>query len=247
MLLVPLTVSFILKFNSKQFDYSNECKLGKGDFGCVISAEVGGNEIAIKNQELSKEAIIDLTVILYSTSKSLKHVVPAVSATLKHMSITFGMPKMPTDGAIIWLGEPVGALKMIWDRIREQTLLDIIEGVKELNKVGIRHSDIRLPNILLDKEARAYVADFSTSLLVKPLNVSFYSKRKLDDDLFRDFDFTGIRVQNFYTFFKKLNIKVENDWEKILLEFKKPEEKAMTTVRMAELIGEGFFRMNDKN
>ena len=248
MLLIPLTTSLILPFDSKQINRIDKCHFARGGYGTICSAEIKGNQIAIKKQKLCQLAVNDLTVILYSTSKSIKNVIPAALVTLITQSISFGMPRLPTDANIVWIDEPQDALKKdIWHKVNEQTVLDVINGIKGLNEIGVLHKDIHNGNVLLDFQGRAFISDFSFANFVQPLTENYYNQRQLNDGMYCDYEGSRSSISNFQLFFKHRNIRVQNDWERIITDFSIPEKKAMTTVRLAELIEEGAYTIASSN
>ena len=150
LVLIPLTASIILSFDSKKLDISNQCYIGSGGFGTVCSAEVNGNHLAIKKQRLEEQQVNDLTTILFATSKTVVHVVPTVLVTLSKKAISFGMPRLPADAKVIRF-EPQDPLKKaVLEQVGEHTLIEIVHGIANLNKIGIFKSDNKLANVLLD-------------------------------------------------------------------------------------------------
>ena len=247
-LFIPLTTAFVLPFDSKKIDYSNNCLLGSGAFGTVCSAKINGMQIAVKNQELDFVSVNDLSVILYSTSKSPKQVIPTIFVTITEKSVIFGLPKMVSHLGIIFGREPKDALeKDVWNKTGEHTLIDIVKGISELNKIGIKHNDIQFSNIMLNTEGRAYIIDFSASEFIKPLTEDFYNQRNSDDDIYNEIYETKLIIKDSLSILKRRKIDFKNNWQEILKEFSKSEREAKTTARIAKLIEEGAYKLPGKN
>ena len=125
-----------------------------------------------------------MNTILFSSSKAVEHLVPTVSVTLAKQTISFGMPKLPTDAQVIMFGPENPSKKAVYEQIGQHTLIDKVNSMANLNKIGILKADNKLSNVLLDAQGRAYIADFSCSTLVKTLTEDFYSERHVEDEIF---------------------------------------------------------------
>ena len=157
------------------------------------------------------------------------------------------MPKFATDARIIEDSLPLDLLKQnVYVKIDEQALLDVLNGISELNHIGIFKQDNTLENILLDDEGRAYIADFSRSVFVKPLSENFYKQRKIFDLVFYDLVYLVMPIEIFKEFLERRNISLQNDWSKIVNELKKPTQEALTTVTLAKLVENDTFRLQGK-
>ena len=248
LLLLPLANSLIIPFDSKLIDYSDSSHLGKGAFGVVSSVKINNHSYAAKKQSYREEAINELSIMLFAASNSSKYVIPITFAFLTRSEVTIGMPKMTSNAYIINKSRLRlnSQEKLAASRITDETFFDLLSGVAELNKMGIFRADNKLENTLLDQNGRAFVADFSTSLLVTPLSVDYY--RLYKGNFMMTFDMTGFSeiAESFETFFKNRKIKSNLDWKKLKQEFTAEDADRMSTVHLVRLLREGKYRKFDE-
>ena len=244
-LLLPLASSLILPFDDKQVDYSNTDQFAFGLFGQISTVEIDGEQFAIKTQQYSEEAIVEIATMLFVHLLSIQHVTPALFVTFTNENTLIGMEKMPSDAEVIEMNlEDMSAeQELVLSQINEQTLINIIEGVAKLNEIGIYKTDNYLNNILLNIDGSPSICDFSKTEFLTPISTVDYYSRKGEGWIFTDYKQIKKLIHSFLTFFESYRMFLENDWSKISEEFGREFNDAKTTVYISKLIREGAFRL----
>ncbi|RME58578.1 MAG: serine/threonine protein kinase [Candidatus Dadabacteria bacterium] len=162
------------KFLSSRFEYIKT--LGKGAAAHVYlvkDTERMGEKVALKVLT-NKKAFDEHTVERFRREFN-------VSKTISHPNIVKAYDFIPFDDTIAytmeWVdGESLAALfKKITFSIEEVEViaLQILEGLSALHKRGITHRDIKLENILLNKDGQVKISDLG---LVKSLDAKKLTK-----------------------------------------------------------------------
>ncbi|KAL8470111.1 hypothetical protein ACS0TY_032833 [Phlomoides rotata] len=148
-------------------DFNVSCKIGQGGFGCVYYGELRGQKAGIKKMEMqaSKEFLAELKVLTHVHHVNLVHLIGYCvegSLFLVYEYIDNGNLSQHLRG--VKHHEPLG-----WST-RVQIALDSARGLEYIHEHTIPlyiHRDIKSPNILIDHNFRAKVADFGLTKLTQ--------------------------------------------------------------------------------
>ncbi|CAM6011110.1 unnamed protein product [Sphagnum balticum] len=156
----------ILKTATRDFHQSN--KLGEGGFGIVYKGVLSnGGELAIKLLKKSKQGVTEfLNEIVLLTSVKHKNLVTLKGCCLHGVQrlLVYEFVENQNLAEVLW-GD--NYLQLDWPR-RFNICVGIARGLSYLHEDShqrIIHRDIKAPNILLDKQFNAKIADFGLARL----------------------------------------------------------------------------------
>ena len=235
---IPVLAAYILPHDRKQIDSEDNCAFGVGAFGKVCSIIIDSHEFVIKTPHRRNFEEQEIASLLYTASRSTPFVIRPALVSFSSRGFKLGMPKM--------LGNLCSAMRnneINRQIITEQTLIDVIDGIAELRKIGIAHKDVHDENVVLDALGHVYIIDFGLSRFI-PIETLERNERC---DLYENLDnrqFTYYIKKAFFDFFKYNSIKVENDWQHIfkLLDENNFDRKTFSWV--AEQIKNNYFKLN---
>ncbi|KAK4857703.1 hypothetical protein QYF36_004704 [Acer negundo] len=169
--LTGITVDKSVEFSYEELakatdDFSFANKIGQGGFGAVYYAELRGERAAIKKMDMqaSKEFLAELKVLTHVHHLNLVRLIGYCvegSLFLVYEFIENGNLSQHLRGTA---GEPLPWLT------RMQIALDSARGLEYIHEHTVPvyiHRDIKSPNILIDKNFRAKVADFGLTKLTE--------------------------------------------------------------------------------
>ncbi|CAK9275576.1 unnamed protein product [Sphagnum jensenii] len=155
-----------LKTSTKNFHQSN--KLGEGGFGIVYKGVLSnGGELAIKLLKKSEQGVTEfLNEIVLLTSVKHKNLVTLKGCCLHDVQrlLVYEFVENQNLAEVLWGGN---YLQLDWPR-RLNICVGIARGLSYLHEDShqrIIHRDIKAPNILLDKQFNAKIADFGLARL----------------------------------------------------------------------------------
>ncbi|KAH8955717.1 hypothetical protein BDL97_07G002000 [Sphagnum fallax] len=156
----------ILKTATRDFHQSN--KLGEGGFGIVYKGVLSnGGELAIKLLKKSEQGVTEfLNEIVLLTSVKHKNLVTLKGCCLHGVQrlLVYEFVENQNLAEVLW-GD--NYLQLDWPR-RFNICVGIARGLSYLHEDShqrIIHRDIKAPNILLDKQFNAKIADFGLARL----------------------------------------------------------------------------------
>ncbi|OMO76905.1 hypothetical protein CCACVL1_15364 [Corchorus capsularis] len=179
--LTGITVDVSVEFSYEELakatnDFSNANKIGQGGFGAVYFAELRGEKAAIKKMDMqaSKEFLAELKVLTHVHHLNLVRLIGycvegslfLVYEFIENGNLSQHLRKKDQRDSLPWPA-------------RVQIALDSARGLEYIHEHTVPlyiHRDIKSPNILIDKNFRAKVADFGLAKLTEFGNNSLQTR-----------------------------------------------------------------------
>ena len=179
--ILPNVLSWILPHNFKQAIQDNNTFLGHGNYGEVKQFTIDKRQFAVKVQPITDDSVFDVTVLLFASSHSARHIISPVLVSITNDELVIGMIKMLADAWFVRDPDHILSINEQLARaaIGEHTMIDRLLGLAELHKIGFAHTDLHEANLLLDTNGDAFLTDFGKAVFVSAVqmeNLSDYTK-----------------------------------------------------------------------
>ncbi len=152
---------FRIRHGDLVYDYEDE-PLAKGGSAAVFRGKWNSETVAIKkyftHEEIEKEICNEAAVMVLASTYS-KHLVQFKGISLEKPHYCLVMEYMPGGNLYDLLHS---RQNISWDT-RYRIGLDISIGLRDLHNKDILHCDLKSPNVLLNSNGRAKLADFGSA------------------------------------------------------------------------------------
>ena len=233
---LPFLAAYILPHDRKQIYSTDDCDIGAGSYGKVCSVTIGSQEFVIKTPKEKKFEPQEMASLLFTASRSTPFMIRPILLSFSTDGFILGMPKMLGNAFTLFPPHYDDKLNPQLQKLTtEQKLIDIINGIAELRRLGIAHNDFHRGNVVFDAQGHIYIIDFGESRFMR---VETFERNKSKNNTNGNSDYVDFinYFKAFLKFFKDSNIKVENDWELIFELLNSKNENRKTFLWIAEQI-----------
>ena len=154
-------------------DIKSQRLIGRGTFGDVYVATLhDGSVIAIKKCKRGKDEVsMENEIESHKSIDSHKNIVQYICSFKSEKHIMIGIEYIDGCDLLIYFNKYIktNTSKRLTDDIAKKIFNQLLDGLKFIHKCNICHRDLKLENILIDKDLNIKICDFGNATSTEKL------------------------------------------------------------------------------